>query len=81
MVFVNFLNSVENKVEVDCFVNRMFLSLDNPFDSDKDNTKFCQLLSLALHVKNFWYILSLIFCSRIFLVIPGGNWTKKFSAL
>ena len=38
--FVNSRNSVENKAEVDCFVNRMFLSLDNPFDSNKVNTKF-----------------------------------------
>ena len=30
IVFVNFLSSVENKTDVDCFVNRMFLSLDNP---------------------------------------------------
>ena len=37
IVFVNFLISVENKPVVDCFVNKIFLSLDNPFACNKEN--------------------------------------------
>ena len=36
----NFLISVENKPVVDCFVNKIFLSLDNPLACNKERTKF-----------------------------------------
>ena len=39
IVFVNFLSSVENKAEVDCFVNKTFCEFDNPFDSNKDSNE------------------------------------------
>ena len=40
IVFVNFLISVENKAVVDYFVNKIFLSLDNPLACNKEITKF-----------------------------------------